>query len=77
MRRLRFWVFIVALAIWGMTTPLEAQWMTKRQRVADRAGFLDGRDDNHLAQTRQTLGERRHALRSIAIVVCDEDARHW
>ena len=28
MARLRFWVFIiVALAIWGMTTPLAAQWL--------------------------------------------------
>jgi len=28
MARLRFWIFIiVALAIWGMTTPLAAQWL--------------------------------------------------
>src|SRR3989442_8725481 len=28
MARSRFWVFIiVALAIWGMTTPLAAQWL--------------------------------------------------
>ena len=55
---------------------LEPQRTPQRQRVADRARLVHRRDDGHLAERRERVGERRDALRAVAVVVGDENATH-
>src|SRR5262249_20171382 len=54
----------------------EAEWMAERQRVADRARLGDRRDDRHLADFTQRAREGFDAVRSIAVIVRDQDANH-
>jgi hypothetical protein len=54
----------------------QAEERTQRQRMADGAGLLHGRDDRDLPERRQRVRERPDAVRSISIVVGDQNARH-
>ncbi len=50
--------------------------MSQRQRVADRARLFYWRHDGDLAQRTQSLHERADAIRSIAVVVGNQDSFH-
>ena len=54
---------------------LDAQRPVQRERVAHRALLAIGRDDHHLAEGAERLGERRDALGVDAVVVGDQDER--
>ena len=54
----------------------EPQRPAQRQRMADRARFLDRGDDGHLAERRQRIGERVYPLGMHAVVIGDENSRH-
>ena len=45
--------------------------------MADRARFLNGRDDGHLTQRRQRRRQRPNPLRVHAIIIGYKNARHW
>ena len=60
----------------ALVDSIEAQHVTQRQRVANRARFGRRRDDGDVADVAQRAGERMNAFRSVAIVVGDQDANH-
>src|SRR5205823_13760264 len=55
---------------------LYTQRMTERERVADRARLLDGRDDGDVADAFQPDGQSHQAFRSVSVVVRDQDSWH-
>ena len=55
----------------------QAQWAVERQRVRGRALLAIRRDDDHLAERRECLGQFADAFAVDAVVVGDEDADHW
>ena len=55
---------------------LQAQRAPQRERVADRARFVERRDDRHVADRTERRGERSNPLGPIAVVVGDQNQRH-
>ena len=48
----------------------------QRQRVADGAGFLQRRDDHHVAEWPHRVGERVNSVRRNSIVIGDQNQWH-
>ena len=55
---------------------VDPQRPPQRQRMADGAGFLNRRDDGHVAERRERVGQRTDSLRVHAIIIGHENSGH-